>query len=298
MNQIKAQATVRHLIDGSELQADDLQELISVAIDMKQDREKYQNCLNGKHVALLFEKPSLRTRLSFSVGVQDMGGNVVECIGHHHESAADTIRVIQGYCHALVVRTHKEDILLGMRPYASIPIINGLTERYHPCQILADLLSLKEHFQELAGLRLCFIGDGNNVLRSMMMLAPKLGITVHHCSPQGRQISHEEIGGDTELLQSFRDPREAVKGCQAVYTDVWQSMGYQTIDESHFVQVNEELMSHATEDAVFMHCMPMYRGREVSESLPESSQSLVFQQSKNRLYAQKALLLACIPEIK
>lgn len=276
-----------------------LKNLITLAGEMKQNRGKPDSTLRGKHLALVFDKPSLRTRFSFTIAMRELGGNIVETLDatRKQETCEDLMRVVQSYCHALMIRTFDDELVERMQAVASIPIINGLTNLYHPCQILADLMTLTEIFTKTERLSLCYIGDGNNVLHSLLLMAPKLGIRIHYCCPEGfgpnaiilrTALSATEPG----MIRAFAHVNEAVDQCQAIYTDVWESMGYESRDEHHFAgfQVNEAVMHAAGKNAVFMHCMPMLRGKEVSETLPDASCSVVFQQCENRLHMQKALL--------
>jgi ornithine carbamoyltransferase len=188
-----------------------------------------------------------------------------------------------------------------MSQVSHIPIINGLSDLHHPCQILADLLTLQELFGSLQGLTLSYIGDGNNILHSLLLLAPALGVTIHYCCPETRgpdagilATSLAKVKTGTGQIRSFSEPKQAVKGAHAIYTDVWTSMGFEDKTAEHLFagfQVNEALLAQADPQAVFMHCLPMERGKEVSETLPEHPQSVIFRQSENRLHVQKALLL-------
>lgn len=288
----------KHILSGDELSAEEILQVLSLAGRMKQNPQAFGQALAGEQVALIFEKPSLRTRFSFTAGVQQLGGQVIESISQtrKHEEPKDFIRVIQGYCSALMIRTDKDSILTEMAAHARIPMINGLTDLYHPCQILADLLTLQTHFGSLKGLRLCYIGDGNNILHSLLMLLPKVGVSVHYACPPGHAPAAGVLAelAHPERVVAFSDPQQAVLGCHAVYTDVWTSMGFAASDESAFAgyQVNADLMAQAAPEAVFMHCMPMERGKEVSEDLPDAPCSVIFAQSENRLHVQKALLLS------
>lgn len=291
---------VKHLITGDELSKGGINHLLSLAAQLKVEPSLYADALKGKHVAIIFEKPSLRTRFSFAVAVNQLGGQVVESIAQTRKSEEpkDFIRVVQGYCAAMMIRTFDNDALVEMSKYAKIPIINGLTDLFHPCQTLADLLTLKECFQTVEDLTICYMGDGNNVLHSLLVMATKLGITVHYCCPTGhgpKQAALDLIE-NKEHIKAFNHPEEAVKNCHAVYADVWTSMGFEDNNESDFegYQVNEALMSQAHPDAVFMHCMPMVRGKEVSEDLPDGPRSVIFQQSENRMHVQKALLISLL----
>ena len=289
----------KHLLTGEEMQSNEIYDLLDLAINMKKNKKEYYQALKDKHLALIFDKPSLRTRFSFIVAMHELGGEVVESAGatRKDETPEDQMRVLQGYCHAVMIRTFSEEILFKMKSVAEIPLINGLSDSHHPCQILADLMTLKESFGDLYGLSVCYIGDGNNILNSLLLMAPHLGIKLNYCCPA-------EFGPNPAILEKAQqqtfpgsiiahvEPQAAVKNCHAVYTDVWTSMGFDKKDESVFkkYQVNEQLMQLADSEAIFMHCMPMERGKEVSETLPDQPCSAIFQQSENRMHVQKALL--------
>ncbi|MDQ2993412.1 MAG: ornithine carbamoyltransferase [Pseudomonadota bacterium] len=288
---------VKHLITGNELNKAGINNLLALAAKLKVGDARYDDLLKGKHVAIIFEKPSLRTRFSFAVAVNQLGGQIIESVAQTRKSEEpkDFIRVVQGYCAAMMIRTYDNSALVEMAQYAKIPIINGLTDLFHPCQTLADLLTLKENFNSTDELKICYIGDGNNVLHSLLIMATKLGITVHYCCPDGRGPKQMvlDLIENRELVQAFNEPKKAVQNCHAVYADVWTSMGFEPSDETQFdgYQVNEELMACAHESAIFMHCMPMERGKEVSADLPDAPRSVIFQQSENRMHVQKALLI-------
>ncbi len=289
----------KHLLSGAELSAAEIQYLLELSLELKQQRYAYTRLLNNKHLALLFDKPSLRTRMSFTIAMRELGGDVIESDNstRKFEEPEDQMRVLQGYCDAVMIRTHADNNLTRMQAVATIPIINGLSELFHPCQSLADLLTLKENFQNLQGLTLTYLGDGNNVLHSLLLMAPKLGVHLRYCCPATYGPSEEivayamkSIGSGS--IEAFENPVCAVKGAHAIYTDVWTSMGFEPRSLSDFdgLQVNEQLMAHAQDDAIFMHCMPMNRGQEVDYDLPDKPCSVIFQQSENRLHVQKALL--------
>lgn len=289
----------RHLLTGMEFNRDEVQLILNQAKAMKQTPAFYRQALASKSLAMIFEKPSFRTRLSFAMAIQSLGGVAIESISttRKQETPADMARVLNGYADFIMVRTHDDGILAEMAKHAEVPVLNGLSALHHPCQIFADLLTLKEQFDALEGLTLAYVGDGNNILHSLMLLAPQLGITIHYCCPPGRQpdasISALAQNRYPEQIKAFSHPNDAVRHVQAVYTDVWTSMGFETVDEEAFAgfQVNESLMALADPAAVFMHCMPMERGKEVSSTLPDSPSSIIFRQSENRLHVQKALLL-------
>lgn len=293
----------KHLLTGNELDSDEIQYLINLASQLKANRNAYAQALLDQHLALIFEKPSLRTRFSFTVAMRELGGDVIESMADTRklEEPEDQIRVLQGYCQAVMIRTFEDSVLQRMQVVSQIPIINGLSNLYHPCQTLADLMTLQEKFKTLQGLKVCYLGDGNNVLHSLLLMAPKMGVNINYCCPTKLEphpdiLKQIVLNKKTNLVSAFSDPKEAVQGCQAVYTDVWTSMGFKEHDENLFrgFQVNEELMSLAHNDAIFMHCMPMNRGKEVSVMLPDLPCSVIFQQSENRMHVQKALLLTLL----
>jgi ornithine carbamoyltransferase len=292
----------KHLLTGEELTPVQIEQLLQQALALKQDRRP-ATTLQGQHLALLFDKPSLRTRFSFTVAMRELGGDVIESVEttRKSETPADQANVLSGYCHAIMVRTHSDNILQEMQRVSRAPIINGLSDLHHPCQILADLLTLREVFGSLSGLTLSYIGDGNNILHSLLLLAPQLGVNIHYCCPATRgpdqtilTRSLARVHGKTGIIQAFASPELAVTNAHAIYTDVWTSMGFENEAAEHLFagfQVNEQLMQLAHADAVFMHCLPMERGKEVSETLPDLPCSVIFQQSENRLHVQKAILL-------
>ncbi len=298
--QIKHPSKTKHLLSGMELSKADILHLLNLAAAIKKNPDSYAQALQEKTLIMLFEKPSFRTRLSFNLAMQGLGGQVLESISatRKTEEPKDTIRVLNSYCDFIMARTHDDTYLEKMATYSNIPIINGLSALYHPCQILADLLSLQECFGTLEGLTLSYIGDGNNVLHSLLLMAPQLGLNLNYCCPLGCEpdflLLEQAEKRAPGKIKGFKNPEEAVKNAHAVYTDVWVSMGFKEKDaKANFegFQVNEQLMSKARPEAVFMHCMPMERGKEVSRSLPDHPCSIIFSQSENRLHAQKALLL-------
>lgn len=296
---IKHANKLRHLISGKELSGEQIHKIIDLAVRIKNNPGEYQNNLEHKTLAMIFAKPSFRTRLSFTKAMDSLGGGVIESVssGRKTEEPQDFIRVLNAYCDFVMVRTHDDNELSTMAEHALMPIINGLSALYHPCQILADLLTLKENFGHLSGLSLAYIGDGNNILHSLLIMAPKLGLQLNFACPPGhgpdKAILAEGRASYPGLIKEFNDPKSAVKDVHAVYTDVWVSMGFANDDLSIFsgFQVNEELMENARPEAAFMHCMPMERGKEVATELPDQPNSLIFMQSENRLHIQKAILV-------
>ena len=292
----------KHILTGEELTPHEITHLINKAIRLKKKRKNKQHLssLSGHHLALLFSKPSLRTRFSFAIAMRELGGDVLESVEttRKTETPEDQAGVLSGYCDAVMVRTHDDSNLEKMTKTASIPIINGLSALHHPCQILADLMTLQEIYGSLVGLTLCYLGDGNNILHSFLLLAPQMGVNINYCCPKTRDPDAAILAASVKkagigTINFFSSPEDAVKDAHAVYTDVWTSMGFESDNDDMFAgfQVNEALMQHASQDAIFMHCLPMERGKEVSETLPEQACSVIYQQSENRLHIQKALLL-------
>ncbi len=303
--QVKYDKKLKHIFTGEELNAHELEALLSKALALKKQRaeKQFTNELGGQHLALIFNKPSLRTRFSFAIAMRELGGDVIESVESTRkaETPEDQAGVLSGYCHAIMVRTHDDIVFERMSHTAKVPIINGLSALHHPCQIFADILTLREVFGSLKGLTLSYIGDGNNILNSLLLLAPQLGINIHYSCPHTRgpdngvlAKSKAKLHANSGKIQAFSSPKEAVLNAHAVYTDVWTSMGFE--NEAHDplfngFQINAELMKYALPKAIFMHCLPMKRGKEVSETLPDQPCSVIYQQSENRLHIQKALLL-------
>jgi len=297
---------VSHLLSGCELSRTELQFLIDDAESLRVERVRRRSDqpLVGQTLALIFEKPSLRTRVSFTVAMSELGGSVIELNGASlkREEPEDTIRVLGGYCDAVMMRTFSHHTLERMASVSQVPVINGLSDLHHPCQAMADLLTLKQEFGSLSGLKLAYVGDGNNVLHSLMLVAPLLGVEVSYACPAGYQPSSEilaesgirAVSAGTKINVCV-SPEEAVAGANAVYTDVWTSMGFedetkQRDEAFKGYQLNEALYSHADKNAIVMHCLPMVRGKEISNAMADHTNSRLFQQSENRLHVQKALL--------
>lgn len=297
----------KHLLTGEELSRDELVGLLDLAETLRTERNqgKNRNVLQGKNVTLLFEKPSLRTRVSFTVALQELGAQAVELVSavRKKEEPKDTAMVLATYSHGIMVRTFEHEILEKMAEYSPIPIINGLSDSHHPCQVLADLQTLKQYYGNLQGLKLCYVGDGNNMLHSLLLLLPFLGVHVTYSCPKGyepnalivkRATKRALEGGGS--IQAFDDPKDAVAGADAIYTDVWASMGQESEEferEKIFApfQVNSSLYSFAKKEAIIMHCMPMVRNKEITSTMADHPRSALYRQAENRLHAQKALLV-------
>lgn len=294
---VKYPFKVKNILTGEELSEKEILEIVSKAKHLKRDPNRYSTLLSGKSLVMLFDKPSLRTRLSFSLAIQTLGGMIVESISdtRKSEEPKDVVRVIDKYADYIMIRTNNDNILKEMSYYSRVPLINGLSDLYHPCQILADLMTIQEYFGQLHNITVAYVGDGNNILHSLMIMAPKLGVHLKYCCPESNHPNQEIVNRwSNKKVTSALSPGEAVSQADVIYTDVWTSMGFEgKIDERKFIhfQVNEVLMKRAKPGALIMHCMPMNRGKEISIELPDSYRSIIFDQSENRLHVQKALLL-------
>ena len=298
---------MKHFLTGGELDPVQLHGLIDLGDRLRQERLKgiQRRDLAGKTVALLFEKPSLRTHVSFTVAVQELGGQVIESfsLNRKKEEPEDVGRVLAGYCHAIMLRTHEHSVLERMASKIRIPVINGLSDTHHPCQVLADLLTLKQSFGKLAGLKLAYIGDGNNILHSLLLLLSPLGVSVSFACPKGYEPNAFILKKARALASesgakifATTNPVVAAEGAHAIYTDVWTSMGFEAEEASREAafeefQVNGALYKHAAPGALIMHCLPMVRDKEITDEMVEHPDSAIFRQAENRLHAQKALLL-------
>jgi ornithine carbamoyltransferase len=299
--------SVRDLIADGDLTRRDLELIFQVTERVKSSPGSFARALEGKQLAMIFEKPSLRTRVTFEVGMTSMGGFAVY-LDHakprlgERESIKDVARNLERWVHGIVARTFSHTAVQDLAEHASIPVINALTDAFHPCQALADLFTLGERVGRLKGLKLAFVGDGNNVCHSLMVSAAKFGVSVSVATPPGFEPKSEivdeakAIGRKTGAkINLFHDPVEAVAGAHAVYTDVWASMGQEYAAHLRAqvfapYRVTEELME-AAGDALFMHCLPAHRGQEVTDAVIDSPRSIVYDQAENRLHVQKALLL-------
>jgi ornithine carbamoyltransferase len=286
----------RNFLTGEELGAFELGKLLDRAAELKAGRRERvgAEALAGRSVALVFEKPSTRTRISFDVGVAELGGHPVVLRGDEMqlargESVGDTARVLSRFVDAIVIRSGSHQAVAGLAAEAAVPVVNGLTPLHHPCQALADLLTLRERFGELAGLRLAYVGDGNNVARSLAILGELAGVEVVVAAPDGYQL---EEGHDAKLTS---DPRAAAAGADALYTDVWISMGDEAEAERRRAdlgpfRLDADLLAAAKDEAIVLHCLPAHPGEEITADVLYGERSAVWDQAENRLHAQKALL--------
>lgn len=306
---------MNHFLDIHKTDAADLRGIIDSAKSVKNARNgKPKGALDADlplkdhMVALIFEKPSTRTRVSFDVGVRQMGGQTMVLSGKemqlgHGETIADTARVLSRYVDMIMIRTFEEQVLLELAEYSDVPVINGLTDRTHPCQIMADILTYEEHRGSIAGKKVVWSGDGNNVCASFIHAAGQFGFDLTFTGPevldpeQGFVDLARSKGAKIEIV---RDPAEAVAGADLVVTDTWVSMhDAQSARERRHnqlrpYQVNEELMSHANPDALFMHCLPAHRNEEATNVVMDGPNSVIFDEAENRLHAQKAVMRWCL----
>ena len=297
----------RDLLTLSDLTPMETISLIDLGIRVKTQPALYRQSLEGKTLAMLFEKPSLRTRVTFEVGMSQFGGHALYLGSQEvglgkREAIKDVARNLTRWVDAVMARVFEHEALVELAKYASIPVINGLSDIEHPCQALGDFMTLHEHKQKLSGLNLAWVGDGNNVVHSLIHGAARLGVRMRVATPPGYGPNPVVVdaarreGGAIELTN---DPAEAVAGADAVYTDVWASMGQEAEAEARQqvfrpYQVNARLMRRAGAKALFMHCLPAHRGLEVTDEVIDGPKSIVFDQAENRLHIQKAILLALL----
>jgi ornithine carbamoyltransferase len=311
MNAATTLTLTNDLLTGMEWSSAQVRELFHLAAEVKAHPDRHRSALAGRSFALIFEKPSLRTRVTFEVGIASLCGTSIflDHTASHlgdREPIADVAKCLERWVHGIVARVFTQESLDQLAAHARIPVINALSDRFHPCQALADFFTLEERFGNLRGLKFVYIGDGNNMCHSLLSTAARVGAHVRIATPAGYEPdaaivadakrAARETRGKIEILRS---PEEAVAGAQAVYTDVWASMGQEqeaAAREAAFAgyQVNEALLSRAAPDAVFMHCLPAHRGLEVTDGVMDSKRSIVFDQAENRLHVQKAILLTLL----
>jgi len=293
------------LTSDLDLSTEELVQLLDLALAVKRTPARYAQTLAGRYLSLLFEKPSLRTRLTFELAIKQLGGDAVLSIGPigDREPLKDVARNLDRWTDAIAARTFSQHTIAELARWSSVPVINALSDLYHPCQALADVLTLKERFGNLRGIKLTFIGDGNNVAHSLLLTATRLGAHVAVATPAGYEPKPGIVEQAATLAAQAgssvtitRDAMEAARGADAVYTDVWASMGQESEASERRMsfkpfQVNAALMARAAPQGIFMHCLPAKREEEVTDEVIESPASVVFDQAENRLHSQKALLL-------
>lgn len=299
----------KDLLTGAEWSPADTRDLLERTAEIKARPSRYASVLRNKHIALIFEKPSLRTRVTFEVGIQSMGGFVV-FLDHtqarlgERESIPDVARNLECWVQGIVARVYEQRVLEEMAANIAIPVVNALSDKFHPCQALADFFTLEEKFGSVKGFKLAYVGDGNNVCHSLLYLAARLGVNIRVATPANYAPDADVLADAKRVakeskakIELFSDPHEAVSGVQAVYTDSWTSMGFEAEEKVRRqifkpYQVNRKLMEAAEPGAVFMHCLPAHRGAEVTDEVLDAPYSVVLQQSENRMYVQKAILHA------
>lgn len=293
----------RHFRSDLDLTADELAALMELTAEVKAEPRRFADVLAHQYIGLLFEKPSLRTRFTFELSIKQLGGDVVVQVGRigEREPLKDVARNIDKWCNAIVARTYYQDTVDELARHSRVPVVNALSDRYHPCQALADLFTMKEAFGDLRGKKLAFLGDGFNVVHSLLLTASRLGADITVATPEGYEPRPEIVGAAKNMAQGSsveitNDPIAAVTGAHVVYTDVWFSMGEEVNVEKRMrdfppFRVDEAMFAKARPDAVFMHCLPAKRNEETTDAVLEHARSVVFQQAENRLHTQKALLL-------
>lgn len=300
----------RDFLAITDYSAAELQEMLDLAIKLKKEYQKGGNkpILKGKVLGMIFQKPSLRTRVSFDMAMRNLGGDALYLspseIGlGKRESIADVARVLSGFVHAIMARVFSHNDVLELAKWSSIPVVNGLSDYNHPCQAMADAVTIQENFGKLKGLNVSYIGDGNNVAVSLMHICAKLGANFTIANPVDYDIIPEAIEIARPIaektgskLQFLRDPHEAVKDAHVIYTDTWTSMGQEEEAKKRELvfppyQVNEKLVSEARKDVIVMHCLPAHRGQEITDAVADGPHSVIFPEAHNRLYAQAAILV-------
>ena len=300
---------MNHFLAISDLSPGEVQDLLDLALKLKEEYFKKGNApyFKGKVLGMIFQKPSLRTRVSFDMAMRHCGGDALYLSPNEiglgkRESIADIARVLSGYVHALMARVFEHDHVLQLAQWSEVPVINGLSDYNHPCQGMADALTIQEKFGTAKGLNVAYVGDGNNVAVSLMHVCAKLGWNFTIGSPEGYdltpkavEIAEQIAKGTGSRLTFVRDPHEAVRGAQVIYTDTWTSMGQEEETakrEKVFppYQVNAQLVSEADKDVIVMHCLPAHRNHELTDDVADGPHSVIFPQAHNRLHAQKAIL--------
>jgi ornithine carbamoyltransferase len=297
-----------HFTRDIDFSQDELVALLDLTQQVKTSPSRFVQALKGQYLSLLFEKPSLRTRVTFELAIKQLGGDSVLTTGPigDREPLKDVARNLDRWTNGIVARTFSQQTIDELAHWSRVPVINALSDRFHPCQALADIFTLQERVGDLGGIKLAFVGDANNVAHSLMLTAVRMGMNFSIATPEGYGPNAEIVAQAEALgaisggqLSITNDPSEAVAQAQAVYTDVWASMGHEHEHQKRLAdfarfQVNQQLLAQASDDAIFLHCLPARRGQEVTDEVIESDQSVVFDQAENRLHVQKALLLMLI----
>ena len=297
----------KDLVTIADLRAEEIAEIFALTDELKKNKNKFSSSLKGKTLALLFQKPSNRTRVSFEVGMYQLGGYSIYISAGEinlgvREAVKDVAKTLSRYVNGIVLRTFAHHNVLELAKHASVPVINGLSDYSHPCQALSDIYTVKEKLGVLKGKTLAYIGDGNNVCNSLLFAAAKTGLNMNVATPQGYEPEESVLKDAISLakkskamIKLFGTAEEAAKGADVIYTDVWASMGKEKergirLKAFKAYQVNGKLVKGAKEDYIFMHCLPAHRGEEVTDEVADSENSVIFDQAENRLHTQKALL--------
>lgn len=298
----------KDLITIADLLPSDIEEIFNVTKELKEWHNKGydEKCLSGKILGMIFEKSSMRTRVSFEVAMAQLGGHAIYLtqtdinLGKR-EAVKDGARVLSRYVNGIVIRTFAQETIQELARYATVPVINALSDYLHPCQALTDLYTIKEKFGTLSNIRIVFIGDGNNVARSLAQICAKLGLHLHIASPKGYELTPDfisktkQMAEGIETIHLYQEPKEAAEKANIVYTDTWVSMGQEAEAETRKkafsgFQINSELLKVAKEDVKVMHCLPAHRGEEITDEIIDGTHSIVYDQAENRLHVEKALL--------
>ena len=300
---------MENLISIKDISVGEINKIFKLAEKLKKNKKKFKKAVRGKALGLVFQKPSNRTRVSFSVGMHQMGGDCTYLSPQEiqlgaRETIKDVSLTLSRYLDAVVLRTYSHNDLLEFAKYATVPVVNGLTDLLHPCQALADLFTIKEKFRKLSGIKLAYVGDGNNVCHSLLYACSQLGVDLNIATPVNYQpraqiIEHaKELALKSKAILSLsnNNPKEAVKDADVIYTDVWASMGHETeqakrVKDFAGFQVNTALTALAKKNCLIMHCLPAHRGQEITEQVIDGENSIVFDQAENRLHVQKAILI-------
>jgi ornithine carbamoyltransferase len=298
----------KYLLSISDLTDGDIADILKLTAEVKKERSKFSDALKGKTIGLIFQKPSNRTRVSFEIGMVQLGGYAIylgpsEIEMGVRESVKDVAAVLSRYLDGIVARVYKHDDVVELARYATVPVVNGLSDLGHPCQALSDIFTIKERFGTFGKLTLSYIGDGNNVLNSLMTAAAKVGLNMNIATPKGYEPARNAVSIATALCKHsgarfkfLNDPKAAAKGADIIYTDVWVSMGQEKDRAKRLkafakFQVNEGILRVAKKGCVVMHCLPAHRGQEITDSVIDSGNSIVYDQAENRVHAEKAILL-------
>ena len=298
----------KDLISIADLSQSDIEEIFNVTRELKEWHNKGydEKCLSGKILGMIFEKSSMRTRVSFEVSMVQLGGNAIYLTQNDinlgkREAVKDGARVLSRYVNGIAIRTFGQDTIQELARYATVPVINALSDYLHPCQALTDLYTIKEKFGAYTNIKIAFVGDGNNVARSLAQICAKLGIHFHIASPKGYELTPDfvsktkQMTDGNDLIHLYQDPKEAAEKANVLYTDTWVSMGQEAEEEARRqafkgFQINSDLLKLAKDDVKVMHCLPAHRGEEITDEVIDGPHSIVYDQAENRLHVEKALL--------